>query len=165
MEWLCNLVAHDAFRGVMIALGVIVAIVSVTTARNIARKKQVADMLFGSRGDQTLQDGIRVVRTLSGAPDKNMKMILDDAAHKEDMNLILYVLNHFETVCVGIKSGIYDEEMVKSAWCTMMISTYECADPVIQSMRKKNGKDTIFQEYELLVTRWKDQPLKRRKKF
>ncbi len=81
------------------------------------------------------------------------------------MNLILYVLNHFETVCVGIKSGIYDEEMVKSAWCTMMISTYELAAPVVQAMRKKDNKDTIFQEYELLVTRWKDQPLKRRKKF
>jgi len=165
MDWLCNLLAHEAFRGAVILSGVVVAIVSVVTARETARKKQAADMLFGSRGDQALQAGCKTVKSLHEAPDKNLRALLGDENHKAEIAEIVYVLNHFETVCVGIKNGIYDEAMIKDAWCTMMLKTYEYSAPLVEAMRTKYGKDTIFQEYEHLVARWKASPLKRRAKW
>lgn len=165
MEWLCGVLSSDAFRGLVILSGVVVAVVSILTARTTARRKQVADMLFASRGDTQLQKGCRVVRELHEAPGKNLRTLLDDPDHKDEIDHIKYVLNHFETVGVGIKNGIYDENMVKDAWCTMMVTAYDYAQPLIESMRKKYGKDTIFQEYEHLVTRWKAAPLRRRKKW
>lgn len=165
MDWLTELLGSESFRGLMIFAGVLVAVVSVWTARNTARKKQVADMLFASRGDERLQLGCRAVRALHDAPGKNLRTLLDDPEHKDEIDLVKYVLNHFETVGVGIRNGIYDENMVKDAWCTMMINTFEYARPLVDSMRTKHAKDTIFQEYELLVVRWKANPVKARKSW
>ncbi|RLK56226.1 uncharacterized protein DUF4760 [Stenotrophomonas rhizophila] len=163
MEWLKELLASEAFRGAMIGLGVVVAILSVLTSRKIAKRKQVADMLFASRGDDKLQVGCRVARDLHQAKNKNLRMMLDDPEHTKETNEILYVLNHFETVSVGIKNDIYDEKMVKDAWCTMMCNTFEYSKPLVEAMRGKYGKPTIFQEYELLVARWATSQVKHRK--
>ncbi|MGE8211396.1 MAG: DUF4760 domain-containing protein [Stenotrophomonas rhizophila] len=163
MDWLWDLLAHEAFRGAVILLGVVVAIVSVLTARSTARKKQAADMLFASRGDQGLQEGCRTVKSLHEAPGKNLRTLLGDEEHKKEISQIMYVLNHFETVCVGIKNGIYDEAMIKDAWCSMMLNTYDYSLPVVEAVRQKHGKNTLFQEYEHLVVRWKKNPIATRK--
>lgn len=162
MEWIKGVLSAEAFRGAVIALGVVVAIVSVWTSRSIAKKKQVADMLFASRGDQQLQAGCRLVKSLNEDKTKNLGMLYGDDEHKPMVDQVLYVLNHFESVCVGIKNGIYDEKMVKDAWCTMMMTSYDHSEPLIKAVRKAHGKDTIFQEFEHLVSRWRKAPLIRR---
>lgn len=165
MDWLICVLSHEAFRGLVILLGVVVAIVSVMTARALARKKQAADLLFASRGDEQMQRGCQTVRKLHVEKGKNLFTMLDDDEHKTEFNDILYVLNHFETVSVGLRNGIYCENMMKDAWCTIMVSTYDFAAPVVKSMRTRDGKNTAFQEYELLVARWKASPLKTRTKW
>jgi hypothetical protein len=172
MEWLATLggavsamLAEEAFRGTMIGAGVIVAVVSVLTARAVASKKQTADLLFASRGDDKLQRGCNIVRTLRDEPTKNMRTLINDVAHKADVGDILYMLNHFESVSVGLQHGIYSEPMLKDAWHTILVQTYDCAAPLVQSLRDKYGKPTIFQHYELLVQRWKAAPLKHRTKW
>src|SRR5690606_19961859 len=146
-DWLLNLLKHEAFRGAIITVGVIVAVISVLTARSTARKKQVADMLFASRGDEKLQRGCLVVKALHDDPTRNLRTMVDDPEQKEELRDVFYLLIHFETVCVGIKNGIYDEKMVKDAWCTMMIDSYSYSLPVIESVRKRHQKDTIYQEF------------------
>lgn len=47
----------DVFRNVSFLFGVLVAIVSVLSAKAIARKKQAADLLFNSRGMRSYRRG------------------------------------------------------------------------------------------------------------
>lgn len=151
----------ESLRNALVAFGVLVAVVSVHTARSIARRKQTADLLFASRGDSGLQEGYELISEYNAAPTKNIRSLGSDLAASEEAKKVRYVLNHFESVSVGIQAGIYDEDMLKKCWFTIVIRTYDQAHPMVIAMREKN-KPTILQEFEWLAARWKAKPLKSR---
>jgi hypothetical protein len=68
-------ITAEVFRNFLLASGVLVAVVSVLTARTIARKKQTADLLFATRSDQTLQEGYRLVVEYSQNTNKNIRAL------------------------------------------------------------------------------------------
>lgn len=152
-----SILSSEGFRTFLIALGVLVAIVSVVTARSLARKKQTADMLFASRGDSRLQDGYKAIKAYHDSADKNMRTLA--GSQDQEAYDIKYVLNHFELLSVGIQAGIYDEDMIKKSWCTIMCETYERTLPMIKALREKQGA-TIMQEFEWLANSWAKNPLK-----
>ncbi|MFG8001814.1 DUF4760 domain-containing protein, partial [Pseudomonas aeruginosa] len=55
--------ASELFRNLLVLTGVIVAIVSVLSAKATAKRKQTADLMFGTRSDQELSKGYRRKRT------------------------------------------------------------------------------------------------------
>lgn len=146
----------------MVALGVVVAVVSIHTSRAIARKKQTADLLFASRNDERLQRGYDLISEYNSAADKNIRS-LAAAPGSEEADNVRYVLNHFEAVSVGIGAGIYDEAMLKKSWCTIILTTFERSQPFISEIRRVQQKATILQEFEWLALRWQKNPLKQRK--
>lgn len=158
--WLVQLFSHEGFKGLIVFAGVLVAIVSVATARGVARKKQAADLLFASRSDETLQSGLKHIREFHDANDKNIRSLAN--TESAEALCVRYVINHFETVSVGIQAGIYDETMVKKSWYSTVVQTYERTLPLINATRG-NTKPTIWQEFEWLATRWRTKPLKARK--
>ena len=161
---LWDALANDSTRNVAVVMGVLVALTAVFTSRELARKKQSADILFATRGDTKLQDGHALLRTYHNAADKNIRTLADPALSESDeAKTIRYLLNHFEVISVGLRAGIFDEQMLKDSWYTMVIDTFDQAHPLIEALRKKSGKDTILQEFECLTKRWKDNPLKRKK--
>lgn len=153
----------DAFRSLLVLVGVIVAVVSIHAQRAIARKKQTADLLFASRSDDKLQSGYRYIGEYSTANTKNIVALADADAQSEHADDVRYVLNHFETVSVGIDAGIYDESMLKRCWCGIVLQTYERTQPLIAALRCKQQRETILREFEALATRWKKYPLRLRR--
>jgi hypothetical protein len=156
MDFFCS----ELFRNLLVLAGVIVAIVSVVTARTLARKKQTADMLFASRSDETLQLGLRHIREYSTG-SSNIRALVD--VESDEVASIKYVLNHFETLSVGIQSGIYDEGMIKKSWCNMICDAHKWATPLIDEIRTKRARPTVLQELDWLAKRWNDSTLERRK--
>lgn len=156
-----SILCSEGFRTFLIALGVLVAIISVVTARSLARKKQTADMLFASRSDSKLQEGYKHIADFHNGADKNIRTLADSKT--EEAYAVKYVLNHFELLSVGIQAGIYDEDMIKNSWCMIVCDTYERTQPLIKAVREKQ-KTTVLQEFEWLATRWDKNPLKCRKK-
>lgn len=172
-EFLCS----DLAKNLLVLVGVIVAIVSVLTARSIARKKQSADLLFASRGDVNLQKGYQVIEqyhnnglnagpnilTFAGVsihlPANATQAQIDQL---DELRAIKYVLNHFETVSIGIQAGIYDETMIKNCWCSILLSVHEQTVPLIKGVRTKQKTDSLYQEFDWLVTRWKKAPLRQK---
>lgn len=137
----------------LVGVGVIVAIVSVYAQRVTARKRESANLLFHSRADTKLQDGHKVVRDRFQSNDKNLQSLATDY-ETDDARSVRYLLNHFETLSVGIQSGIYDEDMLKKCWCTMVITTYDQTHSLITALRSRDAK-TVYQEFEWLALRWK----------
>lgn len=166
MEYLWGLLVDfltsDTTRNLAVVVGVIVAIVSVLTARSIARKKQSADMLFASRGDESLQAAYRCLSQYHNG-EKNIRVLANDPARGSDeAKNIRYLLNHFESLAVGIQAGIYDEAMLKRAWCGIVTDSYTRAAPLIAAVREVEKRQTIFQETEWLAKRWLKTPLRTR---
>lgn len=103
--------ASELFRNLLVLTGVIVAIVSVLSAKATAKRKQTADLMFGTRSDQELSKGYRRLQALHNADDSNMRAYArEDRRESEEANEIRYVLNHWERICVGINQGIYCEK-------------------------------------------------------
>jgi hypothetical protein len=147
-------------RNLAVVVGVGVAIVSVVTARGIARKKQSADMLFNSRGDERLQAAYRrLIEYHNG--EKNIRLLaIGEERKSEECKDIRYLLNHLESLAVGIDAGIYDEPMLKSSWCGIVTDTYTHAATYISAVREQDKRPTIYQELEWLAKRWARNPLK-----
>jgi hypothetical protein len=159
METITAILHAEGLRNFAILIGVLVAMVSIATARSLARKKQAADLLFQSRSIKELQLAAQCIEKHHNANDSNMRALANGSAQTEESALIRSLLNHFELISVGIQSGIYDERMIKESWCTIVTRTYDQALPFIQATRERDNKQTLYQEFELLAKRWKDCPL------
>lgn len=142
-------------QSVLILAGVIVAVVSIASARKTARKKQTADLLLSSRADKDLVNGLRCLARLDGAENENLGSYASRDKDDTDAAVaIRYVLNHWEYVCVGIQSDIYDEEMLKRASYNTVVRLFQCARPFIEKLRQNTGRPTLYQELEWLYNRW-----------
>ncbi len=153
-------IGGETYRGVVLTLGVFVAITSVVSARTIARKKQTADAIFASRKDDELIKGLRCVAALHVAEDKKIQSFaVSEKRDSPETKLIFYVLNHYEYVAIGIRSGIYDEEMFRRASYNTIVSLYKGALPFIEATRKRSERPTLYQDFGEMVARWEARPL------
>ena len=150
----------ELFRNCVLTLGVVVAIVSVWSARVTARKKQAADLLASVRQDEELVAGLRKLAELHRSPDTNIRAFaLQDRADTPEAKSIRYVLNHWEYVSVGIQSGIYDNDMLHKASYNTVINLYKYARPFIEELREKTGRKSLYQEVQWLAESWDRQGL------
>jgi len=162
-SWLGCVLASDTFRGLVLISGVVVAIVSVWSARIVARKKQAADMMFVSRNDNAFDEGLACISRLHNATDANIRALAaKDNKDKDDSKSIRYVLNHLEALSVGVQAGIYDEKMLKAAMFGTIVQTHKYASPYIDKAREETGRNTLYQEVRWLAERWEKKPLKPR---
>jgi hypothetical protein len=160
------ILASDVYRGAILTLGVIVAVASVVSAKNTARKKQTADAIFASRTDSELQKGLRLVAAIHESDNRNIgAMSARDKQDSDEAKLIRYVLNHYEYVAIGIRNGIYDEQMFKDASYSTIISLHTRASPFIEGVRTVSRRQTVYQELRCMVQRWEESPLEVRKKW
>ncbi|MGA9224457.1 MAG: DUF4760 domain-containing protein [Pseudomonas graminis] len=159
-----SFLGSELLRNLLVFSGIVVAIVSVLSVKQTAKRKQTADLLFGTRADEQLSAGYKMLQKLHNATDTNIRVYGTKAKNDSDeANGIRYVLNHWERVCVGMNQGIYDEKMLHASTYSTIMNLYEQALPFIQAVRQATGKDTYYQELECLVLRWKNKPLARKK--
>lgn len=160
-------VAPEIVRTAIMGIAVIVAIVSVCSVKNTAKKKQTADLLFAVRSDTQI---IRASRTLKKLHDSNNnirlwadpRFVFESLEQEQQAEDIRYILNHYERLSVGLQSGIYHENMLKKSQYTIITKTYEWAKPFMEGVRDKTNSPTAFQEFEWLATRWSKTKLKKR---
>jgi len=163
MDWLISSIESAFFRNVSFLVGVLVAVISVLTVRATARRKQSADVIFATRNDELLRNGIRLIREEALHTNSNIrKYAKPPEAQTENAAAIRYVLNHFEYVAVGIQDGIYDEEMFKKASFSTIMEIRRHSETYITDVRSEQNRDTIYQEFCWLCERWKKAPLKSR---
>jgi|UPI000762D6F8 hypothetical protein len=148
------------FKGFMVMTGVVVAITSVVSARTIARRKQTADLMFGTRSDEKLSDGYKCLARLHNAADSNMRALArEDKRNSDEANEVRYVLNHWERVFVGLRQGIYDEKMLREANYNTVLKTWAQAKPYIEAVREAEQRQTYYQCLEFYAKRWRKKPL------
>jgi len=163
LQLLSDAIGSDFAKNSAVIIGVIVAFISVITARALARKKQAADLLFSARSDKGLQDGYKHIRDHHDASNKNIRAMAEQSNFESaECVAIRYLLNHFEVMSIGIQNGIYDERMLKQCWYGLVIDTYKKSLPLIEAIREKNKSLTALQEFEWLAKRWQQKPLKAR---
>ena len=80
-----------------------------------------------------------------------------DSAKKD---AILSVLNQLEFIAVGIRIGVFDEELYKQLCCHSVLKTWEAASGFVYELRKQTQIKTLYQDLEHLADRWENDPIK-----
>lgn len=167
----------EILRNCLLICGLGVAIASVLMSKIIARRKQTADLLFASRIDTQLSDGLEIIRQLHNDPNGNIRAVFPDkkampddveeakkyTEQKRRSTLINYVLNHWERISIGIDEGIYDERMLRYTSNTTLINLYTQSLSYIEAVRERSRVPTYYVDIERLALRWKSMPLKPKK--
>lgn len=162
--WFIYAVESELFRNVCVMIAVWVAIIAVVSNARTARKKQTADMIFSSRQDDRLIDGLREISNKHSVAAEDFRTFARSDKRSDDFAKTLrYVLNHYEYLSVSVQAGIYDQKMLRHAMHTTVVAIYEKTLPFINELRTQENRCTIFQEFEWLACKWKNKPLKPKK--
>lgn len=167
----------EILRNTLLILGLATAIASVVTSKIIAKRKQTADLMFGSRSDEKLNEGYAVIRQLHDDPTGNIRAVFPakreaptdpveaekHTSQKDKTQKISYVLNYWERISIGIDEGIYCERMLRYANNTTLINLYTQALPFIEAVRERSRVPSYFVDLERLALRWKSKPLRPKK--
>lgn len=144
--------------------GVVATIQTIRHNRTIAKQKETALLLFNSRTDDMLRLGYKVIRELQASNDDNIASYATDDGKRnsEQADQIRYVLNHWERTAVCVGHEIYCEKILKDSMFTTVVNMYEQAEPFIKAIRRRVGRDTLYQDLECMVKRWNATPLSKR---
>lgn len=151
-------------HSLLLLLAVVVAVISVRSAKATARRKQSADLLLHNRKDAELVKALRCVAELHDKGDGSIRGLANKGSATTDQSqLIRYALNHWEYVSVGVQAGIYDEDMLLKASFNTVVTLHKNVSPFIDGLREIHGRDTLYQEFRWLATRWEEKGLAKKK--
>lgn len=157
-EWYCFL-GSEVFRGTMMLMALLVAIASVVTARFVARKKQTIELVMNATENKRLNEGWAVIREYCSSKDKKLETLAEEGG--ENWAKVVYTINYFEKVAIGVNHGIYDDAMLRESWYSLFNSLYDAVSTTIAKQRISNP--THYQEMVEMACRWKKKKLSIRK--
>ena len=162
-----DLTFWQVISNAIVLLGVLVATSAIFYNVRTAKKTQTANFLFESRQDTQYTESLHVLKKVhqSGKSFRSYLFPREGKIITEremlERRKVQYILNFYERVAVSIREGIYDEQMIKRTSFTTVIETWDIAEPLIKAIREYIHSDTTYQEFEWLVSRWKQKPLRR----
>ncbi len=136
-EWPANMQPTLA-----ICLGVIVAVIAIWHTHNVAVRN-----IRHARQLERQKESLAFLRAYNANPRVPVASSLIRGGKKyddltdEEKRIVKHLLNHFEILAVGLASGIYDREMIKSAFGFDLKRIYKKAEPYIAAIRKEDDDD------------------------
>jgi hypothetical protein len=82
---------------------------------------------------------------------KSLSWIYSDSSFRKNVGSRL---NFYESLCRGIKIGIYDESVVKMSIEVSMLQAYKLDKILIDSLTKKRNRPA-WSEFSALMEKWK----------
>lgn len=133
-------------QNVILLLAALAAILSLRSARQVARKKATLIFLHEYDNSATVKKGMEI---LNKRDDDHAPFSEEEAA------AVLDFLNHMELLAIGLRNGIYDEEMVRNAMETVIVRYYSRTEYFIRGIRRKDGdvREVAYEHFESLAVR------------
>ena len=168
MMWITNFLEWQGLTNLAILFSAAVAIAAIRSARRNTRQQRAIELLLSLQRDQGYLDNLHELRTWRKRVTRGdlvrMAELLTarrEAKNSEDEDVlaksrnVVRILNYFEDISIGIKHGIYDEEIIKEAFVSTFIETWEDAQPVVLKIREIEDKRSYFGICEEQAERWK----------
>lgn len=140
-------------------IGGTVALWAIFTNRQLAKLKNSMDFANGFNKDKEILSQFKIVVDLESASSTEIANLAHNLNDPKAV-AIRTVLNYGEAVAICIKHKIYQDKVIKEAIYSTFEIAWETCEPYVKERRKKEKKDTYFQEFEQLYKRWKANPLK-----
>ena len=161
-SWILENIA--VIEAAILLIGVFLTIRTLKAHKQESKNLATLNLIIHQRSDEKFNKSLDLLTDLIKKQQGNAYMDLSSylLADKksEEAKAIFEVLNFREFVAVGINSGIIDEKTYKRAYCSVFVRDWENLKHTVEAVRKDLGKDTMFQDFEKLATKWKNKPLK-----
>lgn len=133
--------------------GVCVALITVASQRIISKKRAAYDFVLTLQYEQFLEHQ-KIFTELFET--KQLERILEARTSKEleEKLAIRDYLNHFELFAVSIRQNILDENVCKDVICDTVIKRWNAAKSLIEKLREKEKKNSLFEHFEYIATKW-----------
>lgn len=144
-----------------IVLSVIIAALVLYYGGLSAKNRATIDLIMHENQDDEFQAVKTKVFTEIKAGNSlvNYFKSLNEAEQKE----FRLLLNRLEFVALGIRKRVFNGTIYKELQCSTFIKLWDAIVPVVTEIRREAGnRSTLYQEFELLVTEWKKNPVKRK---
>lgn len=157
-------------QSVILTLGLGITVFSIKCSRNDNKNMSTVDLILRQRFNDDLNHAIEIVSDLVKKTEKedefpSLLKYFNKDDYPEERKAILTLLNFREFVAVGINTGIINEEIYRRSYNNIMLRDWNYLQNTIYAIRtSKKGQSTNFQDFEMLVDRWKKKPLKKLKK-
>lgn len=125
----------------------------------LARQRATIDLLLTQRTDQNLIEAKKSVGQIHNNGGDFTSLAAKDKAQDSDRVHILAIINNYEFIALGIREGALDENIYKRAVYSQALRDWRAMKAFIMELRRQNGIDTLFQEFELLAKRWEKEKL------
>lgn len=123
-------------------------------------RRATVDLVVEQKRDQQLTEAREWITKVRDKGETNLAKYLVNEESEEYKN-ILYLLNTYEFISVGIKTGAFSEKTYKRLRYTTLMGDWECFHGFVTEFRKGKSRNTLFQDFEWLYNRWKKNPLKK----
>ena len=140
---------------IILALGLGATVFTLVFNHKENKRQSTLDLIIHQRSNDKLNNAVNN----NSNSIKDLVSFMADLESSESKDII-EVLNFREFVSVGINTGIIDEKVYKRAYCSVMIRDWKLLKSTIFSIREKQNKQTLFQDFEILAKRWEKSPLK-----
>lgn len=144
-------------------LGSTIALYTVFSHRKISKLKNSMDFVNGYNEDKDIAEAIKEINALKDWASGEIEKMATKDGHCKNTIHIRRVLNYYEALAICLDHKIYNETIIKEAVYTTVLDTWAICLPYVNERRKKEGKQTYYQELSILITRWTKNPLKKKK--
>jgi hypothetical protein len=151
-QWLTALVACGA---------AIIAVVSIRTQRDLARKRAAVDIFFKTEMDSGAREIQRsyekALKELRKEPDVEKFYASEDSTHCDS---VLSYLNIHELIAVGIHKEVFDEDVCFDFWSDELVDAHKACAKLIEHMRKQDRSSFSYVDLEKLARKWEERDAK-----
>ncbi len=123
----------------------------------LAKKRAIIDLLIQQKSNKDLIEAIQKVYKLADEENYLSQLASNDSG---DRRAILTVLNNIEFIAAGMRMGAFDEKTYKQMQYSNVIKLWAVSSSFIHELRKIDGIDTLFQDFETLAKKWEKAPIK-----
>jgi len=139
---------------IAILVSAAIATLALLSFRDVTKRKNSIDLLFGLQHDDKFIKGVDEIRTIHYEDNHKIEDYAElSMRNDERAKQIRYVLNLFEHMSIGILRRIYDEPIIKETIKEMIVYSYEWSKPYIERRRTIVHKES-YVRLEKLVNRW-----------
>lgn len=146
---------------IIVLASAIIAVITIISARKTSKERATLDVVLGDYKDGELVEASRLIFDLVRRGSNELYNVFQnkDGQNTEERLCLLLVLNRYEFYASAMNHGILDEKLFKRLHCANFIKLWDAVSPTVTSIRHEERKETIFKDLELLVLRWKANPL------
>jgi hypothetical protein len=166
-----SLLNESWFQNVILIVSAAIAIATIIITPLLERRRATIDLVRDLQKDDVL---IKARETIESLQDASGRIDFDTILTQKDtaaLRAILNVLNSFEFMAAGLRTGAFDEKTYKRILSNTVITQWDLFQEFVRKYREKYKNEnkrpkgvnpaTLFQDFETLAQKWSKDPLKR----